>query len=70
VVRNLANHVGQVVTVSGWRYSERKIHFLQVRDGSGIVQGVMGKGDVSEDTFSLCGTLPYERARFRLGETL
>ncbi len=45
---------GQRVQVRGWlanRRSKGKLHFLQVRDGSGIIQAVMFKGDVDEATF-------------------
>jgi asparaginyl-tRNA synthetase len=62
-VKDLPRHAGETVTVSGWLYNRRskgKIHFLQVRDGSGIVQAVMGKQDVSEELFAKCDTLPYE----------
>lgn len=62
-VRNLARHVGQMVTVRGWLYNRRskgKIHFLQVRDGTGIVQAVMGSRDVGEELFERSGGLPYE----------
>ena len=64
-VRHLKDHLGEEVTVRGWLYNRRskgKIHFLQVRDGSGIVQAVMGKNDVSEETFARCDGLPYEAA--------
>ncbi|HVR76523.1 MAG TPA: asparagine--tRNA ligase [Planctomycetota bacterium] len=62
-VLDLPRHVGQPVTVSGWLYNRRskgKIQFLQVRDGSGIVQAVLGRDDVPEDVFLRCESLPYE----------
>jgi asparaginyl-tRNA synthetase len=62
-VGDLGRHVGVTVTVSGWLYNRRskgKIHFLQIRDGSGIVQAVMGSQDVREALFTQCETLPYE----------
>jgi asparaginyl-tRNA synthetase len=62
-IADLARHVGSVVRVRGWLYNRRskgKIHFLQVRDGSGIVQAVMVKGEVPDDLFARCDTLPYE----------
>src|SRR5688572_30648583 len=62
-VRDLPQHLSETVTVSGWLYNRRskgKIHFLQIRDGSGIVQAVMGRADVSEDLFTRCDALPYE----------
>ena len=45
---------GQEVTIRGWLYNKRssgKLHFLQVRDGTGVVQCVVFKGDVSEEVF-------------------
>jgi asparaginyl-tRNA synthetase len=69
-VSDLSKHVGQTVRVRGWLYNRRskgKIHFLQVRDGSGIVQAVMVKGEVPEDLFARCDTLPYETALSVLG---
>jgi len=45
-IEDLKNHVGKTVTLKGWLYNARskgKIHFLQVRDGSGICQAVMVK---------------------------
>jgi len=54
-VEALSHHIGESVTVSGWLYNRRskgKIQFLQIRDGSGIVQAVLGKQDVTEETFS------------------
>ncbi|MBI4604352.1 MAG: asparagine--tRNA ligase [Planctomycetes bacterium] len=62
-IRDLPQHAGETVTVSGWLYNRRskgKIHFLQVRDGSGIVQAVMGQLDVSPEVFERSGALPYE----------
>jgi aspartyl/asparaginyl-tRNA synthetase len=43
---------GQEVTLSGWLYNKRssgKIIFLQIRDGSGFIQGVVVKKEVEED---------------------
>ncbi|MCH2374607.1 MAG: asparagine--tRNA ligase [Planctomycetes bacterium] len=62
-VRGLSEHVGEKVTVDGWLYNRRskgKIHFLMLRDGSGIVQAIMGKNDVDAELFDRCGSLPYE----------
>jgi asparaginyl-tRNA synthetase len=62
-IRNLPRHVGESVKVSGWLYNRRskgKIHFLQIRDGSGIVQAVMGEKDVPAGVFERAGGLPYE----------
>jgi asparaginyl-tRNA synthetase len=62
-VQELPSHVGEAVRVAGWLYNRRskgKIQFLQIRDGTGIVQAVLGKNDVPEALFAQCDTLPYE----------
>ena len=53
-ISEIGKHEGQEVTIRGWLYNKRssgKLHFLQVRDGTGIVQCVVFKGDVSEEVF-------------------
>lgn len=62
-IENLREHIDEDVRIRGWLYNRRskgKIHFLQLRDGSGIVQAIMGKNDVDPKTFELCGATPYE----------
>jgi len=62
-VEDLKNHVGQDVTLKGWLYNmagKGKLYFLQVRDGTGIVQAVLSKADVPEDVFAKAGTLKQE----------
>ena len=52
-IEDIAKHDGQPVTIKGWlagRRSSGKFHFLQVRDGSGIIQAVMSK-DASATRF-------------------
>ncbi len=53
-VKDMIDHVGEEVVIKGWMYNKRssgKIHFLQIRDGSGFVQAVMVKNEVSEEAF-------------------
>ncbi len=62
-ISEVANHDQQRVTLQGWLYNKRssgRLHFLQVRDGTGILQCVLFKGDVSEEQFSLADHLPQE----------
>jgi asparaginyl-tRNA synthetase len=50
----LSQHIGQVVTLRGWVYhlrSSGKIRFLVVRDGTGLAQGVLVKGNLPEEDF-------------------
>jgi len=54
-VRRLKDHVGESVTLRGWVVGKRssgKIHFVQFRDGSGQVQAVASRSDVSEEAWS------------------
>ncbi|HXJ32952.1 MAG TPA: asparagine--tRNA ligase [Candidatus Eisenbacteria bacterium] len=62
-VDGIGAHEGATVTLRGWlaqRRSSGKLHFLQVRDGTGTIQCVMGKSDVPEDVFLLADHLPQE----------
>ena len=62
-IRQLADRVGQEVRVRGWLYNKRssgKIHFLQVRDGTGLVQCVVVKSNVSDETFAASDSLTQE----------
>src|SRR5262249_59968121 len=45
-----------------------KVHFLQVRDGTGTVQCVMGKNDVVADVFARADHLPQETSLELTGE--
>jgi len=63
--------VGQTVTFQGWLYNKRssgKLHFLQVRDGSEIIQCVMFKGDFDEAAFLAADRLPIESSLEVTGE--
>src|SRR5437870_2506532 len=62
-VERIGEHEGRTVTVRGWlaaRRSSGKLHFLQVRDGTGTIQCVMSKADVAEEVFALADHLPQE----------
>ena len=50
-IKQLGDHVGAEVTVKGWVEATRghgKVSFTVVRDGTGIVQGVLVKSQVDE----------------------
>jgi asparaginyl-tRNA synthetase len=62
-IENVSQHEGQEVTLKGWLYNRRssgKLHFLQLRDGTGILQCVVFKGEVSEEIFQRADHLPQE----------
>ncbi len=64
-IEEISDHEGQEVTLCGWLYNKRssgKLHFLQVRDGTGVIQCVVFQGDVPPDVFALAGGLSQESA--------
>ncbi|MBN2386750.1 MAG: asparagine--tRNA ligase [Anaerolineales bacterium] len=62
-VEDIAKYDGQEVTVQGWVYNRTdkgKLVFLLVRDGTGFVQCVAFKGDMTEAIFDQLVRLPQE----------
>lgn len=62
-ISHLKDYVDQEVTVEGWLYNKRskgKLQFLQVRDGSGIVQAVVVRGQVSDEAWEAADQLTQE----------
>jgi asparaginyl-tRNA synthetase len=62
-IKDLSRYVGQEVTLSGWLFNKRsggKIKFLVLRDGSGYLQCVYFKGNVSEDVFNMADRIGQE----------
>jgi len=62
-IRDVSKHVGEEVLIKGWLYNLRssgKLMFPQIRDGSGIIQGVISKRDVSEQVWNDFGGLTQE----------
>jgi asparaginyl-tRNA synthetase len=53
-IEDAGKHDGQSVTAKGWVYNKRssgKIKFLVIRDGTGLMQGVLVKGECDEKSF-------------------
>ena len=64
-IRSLGEKVGQEVLLQGWLYNRRssgKLEFLQVRDGSGIVQCVAAKAELPDEVFARCASVTQESA--------
>ncbi len=62
-ISDLSKYVGKEIKIQGWLYNKRssgKLHFLILRDGSGYLQCVFFKGNVSEEVFELAGKLGQE----------
>ena len=59
----LPQHTDERVRLQGWLYNRRsskKLHFLEVRDGTGIVQCVVSRADVGDGAFALAGECGQE----------
>ena len=62
-VEDVHRHVDSEVTLRGWLYGRRssgKLHFLQVRDGTGTIQCVVFVKDVAAEVFERAGHVPQE----------
>ena len=62
-IKGLKDHVGEEVTLDGWVYNKRaigKVWFLILRDGSGMAQCVVVKGEVADNIFDLENDLTQE----------
>jgi asparaginyl-tRNA synthetase len=62
-IQNIAQHAGQEVTIQGWLYARTdkgKLQFLQIRDGTGIMQAVLFRGNVSDEIFEAGKRLTQE----------
>ncbi len=62
-ISDLPAHNGQVVTLRGWVYDRTdkgKLQFIQLRDGTGIVQCVAFKREMDEAEFEIASKLTQE----------
>jgi len=62
-ISNLSEYVGKEISISGWLYNKRssgKLRFLVLRDGSGYLQCVFFKGNVSPEVFELTDRVGQE----------
>ena len=65
IIKNLNKYNDQEVLLKGWVYNIRsigKIWFLILRDGTGLLQGVVVKGEASDKTFLMEHDLNQEDA--------
>ena len=70
-IKELGEHVGEEVTVRGWVEATRghgKVAFTVVRDGTGILQGVLLKASVDDSTWELQQSLTQESLVALTGE--
>ena len=63
MISKSADHVGREVTIKGWISHVRSsgaLYFIEVRDGTGHMQTVVVKDEVSDKTFDICSGLKIE----------
>jgi asparaginyl-tRNA synthetase len=64
-IQSLSAYEGQDVQLKGWVYNTRsigKIWFVILRDGTGLLQGVVVKGEATDETFAMEQDLNQEDA--------
>jgi asparaginyl-tRNA synthetase len=69
-ISEVNQHVGQEVTIGSWINNKRssgKIQFLQLRDGTGYIQAVIVKSEVSEEVWENAKALTQESSLYVTG---
>lgn len=62
-ISDISKHEGTEITIKGWVYNRTdkgKLRFLLVRDGTGVIQAVVFKKGVSEETFAAADSATQE----------
>jgi len=69
-IEDVGQHIGQEVTIKGWLYNKTdkgKLHFLMIRDGTGIIQAVVFQNNVPSAIFEETGKLTQESSLMATG---
>lgn len=69
-INQASEFVGKEVTIGAWLANKRssgKITFLQLRDGTGFMQGVVVKAEVGDDMFASAKALTQETSLYVTG---
>lgn len=69
-IGNIAEHVGESVKLGVWLYNKRssgKIQFLQFRDGTGFIQGVLVKNQTAPEVWERAKELTQESSLYVRG---
>ncbi len=69
-IGDLSEHVDATVEIRGWLYNRRvggKIAFLEIRDGTGIIQAVVSPKEVAEATWERVGEITQESSLMARG---
>jgi len=71
MIQDMSKHLGETIKLGAWLANKRssgKIAFLQLRDGTGFVQGVVVKAEVPEELFAKAKSLTQETSMYVIGE--
>lgn len=63
LIKDAKDHVGKSVTISGWMYNRRgsgKIYFMQLRDGTGFMQGIVTEEESGKASMDMAEKLTME----------
>lgn len=69
-IKDISTYVGNEVKLGCWLYNRRssgKIQFLQLRDGTGFIQGVLVKNQVPEEVWEKALLLTQESSLYVIG---
>ena len=69
-IRDINRHVGEEVTLKGWVYSHTdkgRLQFVTLRDGTGYIQAVAFKKEISPEAFAAVKTLTQESSVIATG---
>ncbi len=70
-INQVFKHVDEEVIIGAWIANKRssgKIAFLQLRDGTGFIQGVVVKAEVEEEVFKLAKSVTQETSVYVTGQ--
>lgn len=73
MIHDMPKHLGETVKLGAWLANKRssgKIAFLQLRDGTGFVQGVVVKAEVPEELFAIAKSMTQETSMYIIGEVI
>lgn len=69
-IAQIGKHVGEEVRLGAWLFNKRssgKIQFLQLRDGTGFIQGVVVKQEVTPEIWDAAKSLTQESSLYVTG---
>jgi asparaginyl-tRNA synthetase len=72
-IASLADHVGDTVCLQGWLYNKRgskSLAFLEIRDGTGIVQCVVNESEVPPEAWAAAQDATQESSVTVVGEVV